>query len=666
MKWYGVPSGGLSAMDQASRRSLADKIRVVLMESGDASRPTVVVQDAGTGQHPDDFRETLLSLHKTTKRQQPHVMGVYNAGGAASYRFARGTIVVARLAPSILDGRQDEIGVSVVRYDPLDPNKDKIGHYVYMLAPDESIIRLDVAEIPDLSHGTYVKLIEYELSRYSRAAYEPKNSLWHLFHAALPDPALPFRVVETRAKRFSGMKGEVERRVITGLLHLLRRPDVADYHDERKIELGNHGSVLLRYFVLNPERDPSAYVRPEQALTLTLNGQRQMTRDRYWVRRQVDLNFIYQRLIVVVDGTGLTNAARRDVFSSTREHGVDTPLAKDIVDRVIQELREDEALLALDEQARERTREKATRKTTEKVKKLLAGEVASLLAGEAPGLKGGRRKKSRKKKKRRPVPPPNPDDSHLLEVPDSLRILSEPLKIERGTTAPLRLEINAKNGFLPRYAEQLSVVFCPEASDGLTVLSKGKLLGGRVRITIGASEHTPLGECSLRVALVVPELGVLLTTQGTVEVVDPTDEKDAKHGGTPNIEVEWVSRDGWDMFTPPWNSESVGMCFVERDSAEGGQIMKVEWWLNEAFDSYEAVVERGKLTERKLETFQEGYQIPVCIGLFRQKLAEEAFAAGNGEEGLQIPDGYLKGEQNRLASAVLLTMETELSILPDD
>ena len=667
-KWYGVPSGGLSAMDATVRRSLADNVRVILLESGDASRPTVVVQDTGTGQHPDDFDETLLSLHKTTKRQQPHVMGVYNAGGSASYRFARGTIIVSRLAPGLLDGRQDEVGVSVVRYDPLDPNRDKIGHYVYLLARDESVIRLDVPELPELSHGTYVKLIEYELSRYARAAYEPKSSLWHLFHAALPEPALPFRVIETRAKRFSGMRGDAERRVITGLLHLLQRPGVADYHDEREIDLGDHGSLLLRYFILNPDRDPGAYVRSGQALTLTLNGQRQMIRDRYWVRRQLDLNFIHQRLIVVVDGTGLGAAGRRDVFSSTREHGVDTPLTREILERVVEELREDEGLLALDEEARDKTREKATRKTTEKVKKLLAGEVASLLAGELAGPKGGQKKRKRRKRERRPVPPPAPDDSHLLDIPDSLTILTDPLRIEPGRTAPLRLEINAKNGFLPRHADQLSVVFGPDVSDSLSVRSKGKLLGGRVRITISASEETPLGDSSLQVALVVPKLGIVLTTRGQIEVVESTqkrEEKDSKHGGAPNIEVAWVPRDGWDLFTPPWNAENVGMCFVGRDDGLEGQITKVEWWLNEAFDSYEAVVERGKLTERKLETFQEGYQMPVCIGLFRQKLAEEAFAAGNGEEGMQIPDEYLKGEQSRLARAVLLTMQTELSILPE-
>ena len=73
-----------------------------MVESGQPARPTIIVQDAGTGQHPDDFGATLLSLLASNKKTKTHQMGVYNAGGAASYRFARFTIVVSRLAPQLL------------------------------------------------------------------------------------------------------------------------------------------------------------------------------------------------------------------------------------------------------------------------------------------------------------------------------------------------------------------------------------------------------------------------------------------------------------------------------------------------------------------------------------------------------------------------------------
>lgn len=158
-QWYGVSPGGLSAMSEEARRKLAEMLQVTMLESG-AERPTIVIQDRGTGQRPDDFAKTLLSLLESNKKDLPHVMGVYNAGGAASYRFAAYTIIASRLAPSLLNGHSDEVGFSVVRYNPLDPDRYKSGTYEYLAAEDGSILRLDLPELPDLPWGTYVKLIE--------------------------------------------------------------------------------------------------------------------------------------------------------------------------------------------------------------------------------------------------------------------------------------------------------------------------------------------------------------------------------------------------------------------------------------------------------------------------------------------------------------------------
>src|SRR6266496_883999 len=133
----------------------------------------------------------------------------------------------------------------------------------------------------------------------------------------------------------------------------------------------------------------------------------------------------------------------------------------------------------------------------------------------------------------------------MPEVPDTLEILTDPLEIEAGETAALRLRINAKNDFLPRYAANLSIVFGPELKGHLKVVSKGRLLGGRVRVTIEASPGVPVASSTMKVALVVEELGVLLTTEGRVVVVSPEEEEeeDRRKGGEPNINIAWVGRD---------------------------------------------------------------------------------------------------------------------------
>jgi hypothetical protein len=667
-RWWDVPVAGLGDMTDSRRRDLGSLLRVAMLESGQTSRPTITIQDAGTGQLPDDFPTTLLSLLASNKKTNKHQMGVYNAGGAASCRFARSTIIVSRLAPSLLNGQADEIGVSVIRYDALDPEKYKSGSYMYLAVKDHSILRLDLDELPDLPYGTYVKLVEYELSKYARAAYEPKSSLWHLFHAALPSPPLPLQILETRAERFPGVRGDIERRTVSGLLYLLGRSGTADYSDVREINMGpDVGTVTLRYYVLNEGTDPDAYTTSDQGLTITLNGQRQITKDRAWVKRNLQLPFLFKRIVIVVDGTGLTSATKRDVFSATRESGVDTPAARKILERVIVELIEDEHLSELDELAKQRVLEDATKTTTDRVKRQLASQIGAYLSGKLSGrMGGGTSKRKRRVRRRRPPRMIDIDDSLMLDIPDRLAIVNNPIKIAPGGTTPLRLEINAKNDFLPRYAECLSVVVGPGLAEHVSVRSKGRLLGGRVRVTLEAASDAPEASSTLQVALVVPALGVLLTANGTLVVAKPKEEeKDGKRGGEPNIDVRWVGREKWDQWDPAWDAETVGVCYIRReDPTNPDAITRVEWILNENFAPYEQVVSEKNLGEEGIRRFKEGYEYPVLFGLFKQQLAEEQKEREADDEGrpFEIPDDYVRGEQARMARAVLMAMEPNITL----
>jgi hypothetical protein len=667
-KWWGVPKGGLAGAStkDLTRLNLADLIQVTMHESNDGSRPTISIQDQGTGQHPDDFPKTLLSLHESNKKGSTHLMGVYGAGGSASYRFARSTIVVSRLSPSLLEGRPDEIGMTIVRYNPLDPEKFKTGRYEYLATKSGEIPRMDLAELPELPYGTYVKLIEYQIQKYSGPAYAPQRSLYQLLHAALPDPALPLRIVERRAKRYAGVKGEQERRQVAGLLYLLNREGTCVYSEERKIPVEpGMGSVTLRYFVLAGKENP--YTTADQGLTISLNGQRQIIKDRTWLKRQLELFFLFRRLIVVVDGTQLSSEAKREMFSSTRETGVDTPLTKKVLDLVIQEIEDDEDLYALEETAKQEALAGATETTTAKVKKQLASEIGAYLKGAMTGKAGGKKKKRRKKRKGKPWVR-NTDDSAMLEIPDKLTILNDPIRIEQGQTNALRLEINAKNDFLPKYESGLSVVIGQELKDHITVRSKGRLLGGRVRLTLEAAEDAPITKSTAKVVLVVPELGVVLSDQKEIEISKPKEDDerdDRKSGGDLDIKVNWIKRDKWVDLGEEWDEKMVGMCEVHReDPKEPTAITRAEWTLNEDFDPFQQVIETRKLSATALENFRDAYTYPVALGLFHQRLAldEKETKADEEGESVDIPADYQKSEQLRLASAVLMALQPDVQL----
>lgn len=261
------------------------------------------------------------------------------------------------------------------------------------------------------------------------------------------------------------------------------------------------------------------------------------------------------------------------------------------------------------------------------------------------------------------------DDSDMLEIPDTLEILSDPVRIQPGKTAPLRLLINAKNDFLPRHANALNVVVGAELNEKVRLRSKGRLLGGQVRLTLEADADAGYGVSDLQVALVDPNLAVLLTAKGKVEVVTPPKEKETEAvGGAPDVEINWVGREAWPNFSPVWDDQTVGECNIERkDVSDPTVITRVEWTLNQAFKPYEDVLGARKVSGETLRTHQEAYEFPICWGLFMQVIAEherETRADASGET-IEIPDDYVRGERARLARAVLMAMQPELATAID-
>ena len=176
---------------------------------------------------------------------------------------------------------------------------------------------------------------------------------------------LAFRIVETRDARFPGVRG-IERRTVAGLLHLLGREGVADYADIRPIDLGPEaGTITLRYYVLNEEAtDPARLHDLRQGLTIT---QQRPAADHEGSSCGSSATstspFLNKRLVVVVDGTGLANATKRDgVLLHPREPGQHHH--DECLDRVTSELREDENLLPPAQRSRASASSKTPTKST--------------------------------------------------------------------------------------------------------------------------------------------------------------------------------------------------------------------------------------------------------------------------------------------------------------
>jgi len=605
-------------------------------------------------------------------------MGVYNAGGAATLRFCSYAIIVSRRCPALLDGKPDETGVVVIKYNDLS-DEYKTGTYEFCTDTDGEILRLGVPALPETGYGTSVRHIRYKLRRYASMAWGPKASLWHLLHATLFDPPLPVMIRDRRAEQYAEVKrnrGEVTR-VVTGLRHLLHRGDIAQYSEERQLFMGpDYGSVTLRYWVFaDTVQDPDAYIRPEQALTLTLNGQRQGTRDRQWLRRRLDLHYLFNRMVVQVDCDGLTPGARREVFAATRESHTESKLTDQILDRVCEELKEDTDLGILEDQRRERALAGATETASERITKMLADRIAAGLPGAVvPGAGGPSRQKKRRKsaKKTRKTY----DDAEMLDVPDSLAILTKPVLIEPGHTASLWVGINAKNGFLPRHRDSFQLVIGPGLTDDVKVRSVGSLLGGETRIILEASDSTPTRTERLSVALVIPDMGVMLTDVGELQVTEPTDEEpEDDRGGRPNVKITWAGRDKWEIMGR-WDERTVGVANLTRDDGTPSKVSKAEFVLNSAFFALENAILAKGVSETGVTAFKDAYAYPVCWALFEQAMCQEVLVPKpvegstseqeGEEESTSTEEAYQKAEKERLARAVLMALEPRLDLVASD
>jgi len=665
-EWFDIPRGGLAELSgkkgEEKRRALAENIRIILENSGEAERPTVSITDRGIGQHPADAPATLLSLNENNKVNKPYLQGAYGQGAAATYRFARYTVILTRREPKLNGDRDDLVGWTVVWEDPADPAVDKLPVYRYLVDADGEIpvFDPDLLEDPDW-HGVQVRHIAYSLRGYKAAYTQPQNGLWALLHSSLFDPVLPILVGGNRPIDEKAA-GKNSTRVVIGnaaRLDSSRGPTRGDlfvsYRNSESFDLGGAtgrdvGKFAINYWVLQrpPEStsksDPTAsYIGTDQAVTMTLSGQRQDAESRTWLRNRAELPFLVKNLVVQIDVDDLAPIGKRELFASTRERAVDSELRDRIYAEVVTVLREDGELRRLEREERDRLLSQNTEQVDEKIRERLRKRIETLLKG-----------KTRQVKRVQPVPETasggggggrrDTADEHLGHVPTTMRLLRDPITLKRGGTTTVWVEIDAKNGYLPEHEDDLSVSFDAGLGGKVRNIARSRLLGGKSQWRLQCTPDAPLGEFSVEAVLVTAS-GVISTT-ASVHIVEPpktkkrrvtTEEPDS------GPEVKWVRREQWDDFG--WDAQTVG----EVQVSSGETLI----WLNRDQRRLETALDRNKkLNEEQIKARENRYLLPVACALFEQHEAVKDAKEPPSEE-------YVKGELERLAEAVLLVIDQE-------
>lgn len=676
---FGLPHGRLADVPTSRREELAQNLRVTLRDSGEGKLPTVVVEDRGIGQHPDDFAGTILSLNQENKVVRPDLMGAFGQGGASVYRFAPGgCIFVSRRDAALLKpGQTDEVGWTIVRWNPLDENH-KNGRWEYLVVPDDGgavrVPRFDPSALPP-EYADYVGChfvaVAYQMERYSDVVFHSDRSLWHLLNASLFDPTHPILIRDERAKAVKeDAKRALKGIVVSGNATRLQedKRDRIDYSNAMALPLGDAGTVVLRYFVLIDRGDAQKnwelmanYVQPDLAVTITLNGQRQGTRRRELFTR-TGLLIIGKALIAHVDCDGLSKMARRDLFSATRDRTTDSPLVDEIDKRVQHAILSDKDLRAMDRARKEAALARQSEAETKRINELLKSAISTLKLGPQPVFRKIISSDSRfallgdqplidDTPDTRPISDPPGPDVQLTDpppVPTELRVLNPNVQVPAGGTGVVRLAMNAPDDYVS-----------PEPGGGtgtfITQFTKGaqlfRLTGysavrrGAMRVTVATEKGVPPGESGRLVFAVTRPDGLPLLAEADIHTVEPPRPR-VKPAGTktlpePGPNVVAVDREGWKAIAP-----EDALARVEFNPETQETTIYVFRDYNKLLDR----LNRERVPEEHLRSYQNKFVAAVALSAWMQEEAHQD-AQKKGEPGI---DQDARDAELRRAAEVFL------------
>jgi hypothetical protein len=340
--------GGKAFLDIARRVNL-------VITGTKAQTTTVTVVDDGIGQSPDHFPTTFFKLGNSNKIKIPFAQGRYGKGGAGVSYFCspnhRFQILISRRDPEVLR-KSGEVsdsdpnwGFTVVRqkYSEGDPNsaweylapvdakvKPKKGGVLTSDLPKLPIFPIDGKKfdeglsknvfIQEISHGTFVKMVEYELDKASDQGQPGSNGLLPNLRVRLPRVPIPFRIGETRYGSSSGgfhnMSGCLYR-----VLHEERKNPGKVLELQIKTNIHVNGTEIpVEVILLKEGVKRSNFFYKEVGVVFTEGPQTQEElKTAFFTRTAVNLHNLKNFLFVLVDLTDLHPQIKEALFMPDRE-----------------------------------------------------------------------------------------------------------------------------------------------------------------------------------------------------------------------------------------------------------------------------------------------------------------------------------------------------------
>jgi hypothetical protein len=565
--WFKVPGGRVSNVkDIKKRQELANEVVIRIFEGSNKRHPTLEVQDYGVGLTPSSVPKTILSLGESNKIDKPYLAGAYGQGGSTALAFSpKGTLIVSFRQPDLLPkGETPLAAVTFARYNELDPNKNKNGRYEYLVGPDNQVAGIDPTLLDQADAGTRVLHFDLDIPQYSARLTQLTGSMWWLLQNALFDPVLPFWAEERRPSMLEKGK-ELDRRTIAGNFTRLSDDKKDKVEHQGNVDVLMHHPtgethVRVNYWVVKqPEESGSSqpiesYVDPFRPIAYTFYGQTHGSDDRRFIADRLALPYLAKFLIIQVELDHLTPQARRELMSSTRDRLKQCSFFDQMRESICSALSEDEDLIRLNEQRREKILARHSESEAQKMRERFARLMERFKAGidvKAKG-KGGTQTGRREKPSgpRIPLKPlPTKDEPTFIKIANT----QKPVVVRLDRHALLRLESDAPDGYLSSHVHAKLTLACqPEGL--LTLESRSDFLGGRSRMLIRPTEKAKSGDTGSATVFLFTPSEKTFSSIVTFKLDKPEEQQTSGTSGKAKIQVpdpipvhkdEWADFD-WD------------------------------------------------------------------------------------------------------------------------
>ena len=326
-QFFGIENGNIGNLLTKEQRELAQKIK--LIATGLKTNPSYIIYDEGEGQQPDDFADTFLSLHKANKNEVPFVQGRFNMGGTGALPFC-GTknyqFLLSKKHPELVNDEENLWGFTLVRRRrPKEGEKSSVYEY---FAPDGKVLRLKADKLkilPDeepgkynqeIKHGTLIKLYEYDITEQTLATFD----LYYSLNRRLFKIPIPVRIIDNRDYKGTN-KITLKGMAVRIGTHRNRQEFIEEeFPVDETIKIEGLGKARVKTWLFK-EGKAENWIKPSEAIILTINGQAHATFDRRFFTRKATgkRTWIKDSLLMHVDCSEFPPDIKEDLFMGSRD-----------------------------------------------------------------------------------------------------------------------------------------------------------------------------------------------------------------------------------------------------------------------------------------------------------------------------------------------------------